>query len=342
MAATSGERCFFTSSGIDRAVGARRHRLDAIAEQRGGRRIGAVRRLRHQHDRALLAARRERRLDRHHAAQLAMRAGLRRQRDRRHAGQLAQPARQLGDQRERARHGRLRLQRMDVAEAGQPRHLLVQARIVLHRARAERKHAGVDAVVHARQPHVVAHRLRLGEAGQADRSLRSRPPRRGVNAFGSSRSTPVTSVRPISKISASSMRSARLPVKVFGAVDSAVDGFGRTALPVHASTSFSACRIGGAVLVGVHLGRGDDDEIAQLGLVRRKPRRTARRRARPFAASFSITCARVARHPDGELVEERLVQHVHARHLAERVRERDRIGVIDAARAGAARPRRAA
>ena len=70
----------------------------------------------------------------------------------------------------RARPGRsTRLQRMDVGEARQPRHFLVEARIVLHRARAEREEAGVDGVVLARQAHVVAHRFRLGEAGQADR-----------------------------------------------------------------------------------------------------------------------------------------------------------------------------
>ena len=48
------------------------------------------------------------------------------------------------DQLERALHGRDRLQRMDVGEARQPRHLLVEARIVLHRARAERIEPGVD------------------------------------------------------------------------------------------------------------------------------------------------------------------------------------------------------
>ena len=120
----------------------------------------------------------ERGPDRHHAAQLAVRARLGRQRDRRHAGQLDQPARELGDQLERALHGRERLQRMDVAEAGQPRHLLVEARVVLHRARAERKDAGVDGVVVLRQAHIVAHRLGLGEAGKADRLVRSSPPSR--------------------------------------------------------------------------------------------------------------------------------------------------------------------
>ena len=239
MAATSRREMLLHLLRIDRAVGPRRHRLDPVAEQRGGRRIGAVRRIRHQHDRALLAARRERRLDRHHAAQFAMRARLRRQRDRRHAGQFAQPARQLGDQRERARHGRLRLQRMDVAEAGQPRHLLVQPRIVLHGARAERKHSGVDAVVHARQPHVVAHRLRLGEAGQA-----------GLLALQAAE--PRLEFLRLVDVDAGHLGAADLEDQRFLDAQRPVAGerlrrgrqrrdrFGRTALTVHASTSFSA------------------------------------------------------------------------------------------------------
>ncbi len=40
---------------------------------------------------------------------------------------------------------------------------------MLHRARAEREEAGVDAVVLLAETHVVAHRLRLGKAGQTDR-----------------------------------------------------------------------------------------------------------------------------------------------------------------------------
>ena len=93
---------------IDRAVRARRHGLDAVAEQRGGRRIGAVRRLRHQHDRsasrrapssaALIAIM-------PHSSPCAPAFGV--MRDRRHAGELEQPARQLGDQR-RARPARSR------------------------------------------------------------------------------------------------------------------------------------------------------------------------------------------------------------------------------------------
>src|SRR5262245_65533378 len=58
---------------------------------------------------------------------------------------------------------------MDVAEARQPRHALVEARVVLHRAGAQRKQAGIDAVVFLAETHVVAHRFRLTEARQAQR-----------------------------------------------------------------------------------------------------------------------------------------------------------------------------
>ena len=48
---------------------------------------------------------------------------------------------------------------------------LVEARIVLHRARPERKQPGIDAVIHLAQAHVVAHGFGLGQARQADRVL---------------------------------------------------------------------------------------------------------------------------------------------------------------------------
>jgi hypothetical protein len=113
----------------------------------------------------------QRRFDRHHAAQFAVRAGLRRHRHRAHAGQRQQRMRQRIDQLQRALHGGDRLQRMEIGEARQARHLLIEARVVLHRARAERIEPGVDRIIVARQSHVMAHRLRLGEAGQADRSV---------------------------------------------------------------------------------------------------------------------------------------------------------------------------
>src|SRR6185503_13643524 len=65
-------------------------------------------------------------------------------------------------------NGRDRLQGMQVANAGQPRDLLVDPRIVLHGARAQRVDAHVDGIVLLAEPRVVLHHLRLAEARQAD------------------------------------------------------------------------------------------------------------------------------------------------------------------------------
>jgi hypothetical protein len=62
---------------------------------------------------------------------------------------------------------------MQIGEAGEAGDGLVQPRIVLHRARAERIDAHVDGVILLAETDVVAHGVRLGEAGQADRRLAS-------------------------------------------------------------------------------------------------------------------------------------------------------------------------
>ena len=102
------------------------------------------------------------------AAQFAMRARLRTHRDAVHAGEVEQPERELIDHLQRALDGLLRLQRVDVGKARQPRDLLVQARVVLHRARAEREQPEVDRIILARQPRVVAHRFGFAETGETD------------------------------------------------------------------------------------------------------------------------------------------------------------------------------
>ena len=79
---------------------------------------------------------------------------------------------------------------MDVGEAGQPRHLLVEPRIVLHRARAEREQAEVDRIILPAEPGVMAHRLRLGEAGKADRPVAFEPGEAVRAADAASKSTP--------------------------------------------------------------------------------------------------------------------------------------------------------
>jgi hypothetical protein len=88
-----------------------------------------------------------------------------------------------------------------MSEARQPRHL-VEAGIVLHRAGAEREEPGVDAVVLLAEAHIVAHRLGLGETGQADLALAGMLAEARRTA-GASMSTPVASRWPISKISGS-------------------------------------------------------------------------------------------------------------------------------------------
>jgi hypothetical protein len=104
--------------GIDRAIRTDGHGLHAITQQRCRRRVGAVRRFG--------TSTTERLSPRASSAALMAiiphsspcGAGLGRHGDRRHARELAEPARQLGDQRDRARHGGERLQRVDVAEPG--------------------------------------------------------------------------------------------------------------------------------------------------------------------------------------------------------------------------------
>ena len=141
---------------------------DLEAEQRSGGRVGAMGTFRHQHDLRITARSDMRGLDCHHAALLAMGTGLRAHGDGGGAGQLHQPVTQLGDEFHGALDGRQRLQRVNVAKARHARHLLVKARVVLHGAGAERIKPGIDGVIVARQAHVMAHRLRLGEARQAD------------------------------------------------------------------------------------------------------------------------------------------------------------------------------
>ncbi len=100
------------------------------------------------------------------AAELAVGAGLGRQGDGGHAGEGLQPVGQLVHQGQGALHGGNRLQRVDVDEAGQAGHLLIEARVVLHRARAQRIERQVDGVVLLAQAHIVAEGFGLREAGQ--------------------------------------------------------------------------------------------------------------------------------------------------------------------------------
>ena len=64
-------------------------------------------------------------------------------------------------------------ERMHGREARQARDRLVHLRVVLHRARAERVEARVDAVVPLREAREVAHHVELGELGKSGMSSRT-------------------------------------------------------------------------------------------------------------------------------------------------------------------------
>ena len=101
--------------------------------------------------------------------ELAVRAGARLERDVRQAGDLGQRALEAPHQLERALRVLGVLQRVQPRVAGQRRDPLVQLRVVLHRARAERVEAGVEVEVLLRERVVVAHDLGLGDLGQLGR-----------------------------------------------------------------------------------------------------------------------------------------------------------------------------
>lgn len=56
---------------------------------------------------------------------------------------------------------------MKIGKTGHPRYLLVQARIVLHRATTEWEEAKIDRVILAREAGIMPHCLLLGKSGQA-------------------------------------------------------------------------------------------------------------------------------------------------------------------------------
>ena len=244
------------------------------------------------------------------------------------------------DQRQRALHGRDRLQRMRVGEAGQPRHLLVEPRVVLHRAGAERIEPGVDRIVLARQPHVMAQRLRLAEARQADRRARARAaPRRSANGGGASMSTPVVS------------RAADLEQQRLLDVEAAIAGEGFA--PRRRSPA--AGRVGRPWLfmtsLFAHQGRGERVAkaarsssvlVSVEATIKQIVEPGARREPRDRAAGDDAARRqrlnhrrRRLRQPDREFVEEMRVEHLDAGHARKPLGEIDGVGVVDARRAGA-------
>ncbi len=160
---------------IDTAIDGGLHFFDREAGDRSGGGIGAVRRLRDQNPRAILAAAAECRADREQATELALSAGFGDKCHGGHPGKLLEPAGKLSHDGEGALHRLLRLHRMDVRKARQARDLFVQPRIVLHGARAKRIEICVDRGIARGEPDIMADGLRFGEAGQSGRGFSDEP-----------------------------------------------------------------------------------------------------------------------------------------------------------------------
>src|SRR5689334_14412017 len=128
-----------------------------------GSRIGAVSGVGNQHRAAAGAgsavARVEKCANHHDARHLAVRARGRLQRDAREAGDFGETFLQLVYHLQCALNVGFIRERMKVREAGDARDALVEARVVLHRARAEWIHADVDRVVPRRHANEVAHHV---------------------------------------------------------------------------------------------------------------------------------------------------------------------------------------
>ena len=150
---------------VERAARVGLQLLDLVAGEVRRGRIRAVGRVRDQDRRARVAGLRERRADHEDARQFALRARGGLESHPRKAGQFDQSLLELPHQLERAlRHG-LGRERVPRREARQPRHLLVDARVVLHGAGAERVHVLIDREVQARESREVTRDLDLGDLG---------------------------------------------------------------------------------------------------------------------------------------------------------------------------------
>ena len=170
-----------------------RVRLDALELVPGHRHARGVRPVRGVggDDRvALLAAVGEVRAHEHEAGQLSLRARRRLQRDRREPRDLGEHLLEAPHELERALRRLVLLVRVEVAEPGEPGEPLVDARVVLHRAGAERVEARVDAEGAVGERREVTHDLRLGDLGQARRRRAGEPVRElGNGKVGRRRAT---------------------------------------------------------------------------------------------------------------------------------------------------------
>ena len=131
-------------------------------------RIGAVGSVGNQDNRAVLLAFGEVLPGDHHAQQLAVGAGGALERHRRHAGDNGQLGLHRPDHLERPLDILHRLLGVEAGEPLQPGHVIIDLRIVFHRAAAQRVQILVNMVIQNGQPGVMPDHLRFADLGQAD------------------------------------------------------------------------------------------------------------------------------------------------------------------------------
>src|SRR6185437_16384817 len=100
------------------------------------------------------------------SGELAMSAGRGLERDRLHAGDFKQAILQQLDNFERSLRKRFGLIRMSLGNAFEARDKFVHARVVLHRATAQRIHTEIDRVIPGGEAREVANDLNLAQLGQ--------------------------------------------------------------------------------------------------------------------------------------------------------------------------------
>ncbi len=132
---------------VDAAVVVGRELDHLEARHRDRRRVGAVRGVRREHLAPVVAAVLVVGAGQQHARELTVRAGRGLEADVRQPGDLAERLLEPPHHLERALGAVGVLERVQPRVAGQRRGALVQARVVLHRARAERVEAGVEVEV---------------------------------------------------------------------------------------------------------------------------------------------------------------------------------------------------
>ncbi len=159
--------------------------LDRVAGHGGGRRIGAVRGIRNQHLLPRVAPRSQQRPYQQNPRQFPVRAGRGLQRDRVHPGDFFEHRFERGHDLHGALAERLGLIGMRPRQPFDTRRLLVDARVVLHRAGAQRVKPQIDGVIPRREPREVpdglhfAHFRKILDAG----ANRGRAQRRGSIHF---------------------------------------------------------------------------------------------------------------------------------------------------------------